>query len=98
MTNADRPGEIGRRRDALKPLCVDAEPSTLSLMSPLLERMNLAVTVLDGPLKALTRAQVRFDPRTRSTAPTATSRMGHAIAARSGLAISEPPMSTRIVP
>jgi CheY-like chemotaxis protein len=48
MTNADRHGEIGRRRDALKVLCVDDEPSTLSLMSRLLERMDFAVTVLDA--------------------------------------------------
>jgi putative two-component system response regulator len=53
VTTAGPDGEIGRRRDALKVLCVDDEPSTLSLMSRLLERMDFVVTVLDAPQKAL---------------------------------------------
>jgi putative two-component system response regulator len=39
--------------DALRVLCVDDEPTTLSLMSRLLERMDAVVTTVDGPLKAL---------------------------------------------
>jgi putative two-component system response regulator len=38
---------------ALRALCVDDEPATLSLVSRLLERMEIVVTMADGPLAAL---------------------------------------------
>ena len=38
---------------ALRALCVDDEPTTLSLVSRLLERMDLVVTTADGPQMAL---------------------------------------------
>jgi len=46
--------DIGRGQDQpQRALCVDDEPSTLSLVSRLLEQMDLVVTTADGPHKAL---------------------------------------------
>jgi putative two-component system response regulator len=46
--------DIGRGQDQpQRALCVDDEPSTLSLVSRLLEQMDLVVTTADGPQKAL---------------------------------------------
>jgi putative two-component system response regulator len=55
--------DIARGNDrAMRVLCVDDEPSTLSLVSRLLERMDLVVTTADGPQKALALFEPeRFD-------------------------------------
>ena len=46
--------DIGRGHDqTLRALCVDDDPSTLSLVSRLLERMDLEVMTADGPQRAL---------------------------------------------
>jgi putative two-component system response regulator len=47
---------------ATRALCVDDEPTTLSLMSRLLERMDMVVTTANGPLAALEMFEPeRFD-------------------------------------
>jgi putative two-component system response regulator len=63
MTTAGVHGDLRRRRnDALRILCVDDEPTTLSLMSRLLERMDAVVTTADAPQKALEMFEPdRFD-------------------------------------
>ena len=63
MTTAGDDGDLRRRRnDALRILCVDDEPTTLSLMSRLLERMDAVVTTADAPQKALEMFEPdRFD-------------------------------------